>query len=113
MDRPDRIEKRLYSCKTCDYSAQIYGGTYFDSGCQNYMATFESPECKILFESLISQIHFDEVKLEGSHGLADEFECLRCGNKNAKVWSKATGKCPECNGEMSCNITGSIRIKVG
>ncbi len=75
------------------------------------MATFECPDCKVLFEGLISQIDMDEVKFEAGHGLADDFECLRCGNNTAKVWSKADGSCPKCDGEMSYDIIGTLRVK--
>lgn len=111
MDRPDRIEKRLFLCNECGYSVQVYGETYFDSGCHNYMATFECPECKVLFESLISQINMNEETFEAHHDLADAIECLRCGNDTAKGWNVATGKCPKCGGTMKYEVTGTIRIK--
>lgn len=111
MERPDTIEKRLFVCPDCTYQIQIYGDTYFDSGCHNYMATFECPDCNVLFEGLISQIDMDEVKFEATHGLADDFECLRCGNKKAKVWNKRSGKCPKCGEEMSYEVVGIIRVK--
>jgi hypothetical protein len=75
------------------------------------MATFDCPECKVLFEGLISQINMDEVKFEANHELADEFDCLRCGSKNARVWSKSTGNCPKCVGNMEYEVIGSIRVK--
>jgi hypothetical protein len=111
MDHPDHIDKRKYSCNSCNYSSQVYGESYFDSGCYNFMATFECPECKVLFEGLISQINMDEDTFDMNRGLADEIECLRCGNKKAKVWNKAIGKCPKCNSEMSYNVIGSIQVK--
>ena len=111
MDRPYEIEKRTFSCENCNYSAQVYGESYFDSGCYNFMATFECPECKVLFEGLISQIHMDEDTFNMNHGLADDFECLRCGNKTAKVWNKASGGCPKCGGKMSYVVVGSMRLK--
>lgn len=75
------------------------------------MATFECPECKVLFEGLISQINMNEDTFEAHHGLADDFDCLRCGNKNARVWNKSLGRCPKCDEEMSCEVTGTIRVK--
>jgi hypothetical protein len=111
MDRPERIEKRVYSCKSCEYTAQVYGETYFDSGCHNYMATFECPECKVLFEGLITLIILDKMDSDAYHDLAEDFECLRCGNKNAKVWNKSLGRCPKCHEEMSYEVTGTIRVK--
>jgi hypothetical protein len=111
MNRPDQIDKRVYVCKQCKYSAQVYGEMYFDSGCHNYMATFECPECKVLFEGLISQIQMDELEFEAHHNLADVFECLRCGNKKAKVWNKDTGKCPKCEGEFEYEVIGKVKLK--
>lgn len=111
MDRPENIEKRLFSCTQCEYSVQVYGESYFDSGCHNYMATFECPECKVLFEGLISEIQMDEYKFEAFHALAEDFYCLRCGGKNSKVWNKESGNCPRCCGEMSFEVIGSIRVK--
>ena len=111
MDRPESIDKRVFSCVKCNYSSHVYGESYFDSGCHNYMSTIECPECKVLFEGLITQIILDKMDSDAYHDLADEFECLRCGNNTAKVWNKSTGKCPKCGGEMSYNIKGTIRLK--
>jgi hypothetical protein len=111
VDRPESIEKRIFSCKSCKYSAQVYGDTYFDSGCHNYMSTFECPECKVLFEGLITQIILEKMDSNAYHDLADDFECLQCGNKKAKVWNRKTGKCPKCGGEMEYEVLGTIRVK--
>jgi hypothetical protein len=111
MDHPDHIDKRKYSCESCAYTAQVYGDTYFDSGCHNYMSTFECPECKVLFEGLITQIILEKMDSDAYHDLADEFECLRCGNKKAIVWNKASGKCPKCNSEMNYDVIGTVRLK--
>ncbi len=111
MERPDRIEKREYKCKSCEYTAQVYGDTYFDSGCHNYMATFECPDCKVLFEGLISQIDMDEVKFEATHGLADDFECLNCGGTNSTVWNKEDRACPKCSGKMEIAVIEQIKLK--
>lgn len=108
---PDKIDKRLFTCTNCEYSAQEYGETYFDSGCHNYMATFECPECNVLFEGLISQINMNEETFETHHDLAEEVKCLRCGIKDAKVWYMTTGKCPKCGGRMNYQVMGTIKIK--
>lgn len=75
------------------------------------MATFVCPECRMLFESLISQIDMDEVKFEATHGLADEVQCLRCGNLKPGVWNRETGRCPRCGEKMVYEVTGRIRVK--
>ena len=111
MERPDIIEKRLFNCPDCNYSAQVFGETYFDSGCHNYMATFECSDCMTLSEGLISQINMNEDTFEAHHGLANDFECLRCGNKNSKVWNKGDGKCPKCSSKMHYEVVGTIKVK--
>lgn len=110
-NRPDSIDKRIFTCKECNYSAQVFGETYFDSGCHNYMSTFECPECKVLSEGLITQIILEKMDSDAYHDLADDFECLRCGNNKAKVWNKANGNCPKCGGAMEDNVVGQIKLK--
>lgn len=111
MERPDSIEKRVFRCKGCSYEAQVFGESYFDYGCHNYMATFECNECAILFESLISQINMDEVAFEAHHGLADEIICLRCGKANVEVWNRESDSCPKCQGKMCVEIIGNLRVR--
>lgn len=111
MNRPDRIEKRIFKCSICDYSIQVYGEMYFDSGCHNYIATFKCKDCQILFEQLVSQINMNKDYSEASHGLADSIICLRCGGSNNQVWNKTKGICPKCSGKMDYKIEGSITVK--
>lgn len=75
------------------------------------MTTFKCPDCKILFEGLITQIKMEKMDTDAYHDLADDFECLHCGNNKAKVWNKTTGICPKCDEEMSYEVTGTIRLK--
>ncbi len=111
MDCAESIEKRVFSCVKCNYSSKVFGESYFDSGCHNFMVTFECPECKVLFEGLISQIILDKMDSDAYHDLAEDFECLRCGNKSEKVWNESTGNCPKCNSEMSYDVIGTVRLK--
>jgi transcription elongation factor Elf1 len=111
MTHPQTIEKRTFSCPNCDYSAKVYGETYFDYGCHNYMATFECKNCQVLFENLISQLEMDEEEIDAIHNLADEFICLQCGKDEARLWSREKGKCPKCGSAMKYRVDGEIRLK--
>ena len=111
MHTPNTIEKRIFTCEACGYSVQVYGETYFDSGCHNYMATFQCTQCKSLFESLISKLCYNEAYDDVYFELEDDFCCLSCGDQNANVWNKDTGKCPKCNEDMQYKVEGIIKVK--
>lgn len=111
MTHCDTIEKRVFICKDCKYSVQVFGETYFDSGCHNYIATFKCPKCYILFEGLISKLAENEELNEVYFELDDDFSCLRCGDQNSNVWNKNTGNCPKCNGNMTYKVEGVIKVK--
>jgi len=56
MNHPKTIEKRLFTCNNCGYSAQVNGESYFDYGSQNYIGTFLCKDCEVLFESYLTKI---------------------------------------------------------
>lgn len=109
MYKPRIIEKRLFSCATCGYSAQVLGESYFDYGCHNYVATFNCRKCKVLFESVITKMECWEPP-NVTHNLADEIICLNCGTDKNNVWNMETGVCPKCNGKMNYTIEGEIKV---
>jgi hypothetical protein len=109
MDQSTAIDKRTFTCKECGYSAQVYGEQYLDFGCRNYIITFQCLECKILFEGIITKRKYQE-SLVVTHDLAEEVICLWCGKDKNRVWSRETGLCPKCNGEMNCSVNGQIKV---
>jgi primosomal protein N' len=110
-DRPTTIEKRHFTCSSCNYSVQVYGEMYWDHGCHNYMATFMCKDCKILFENLISKIKLKEIEFKAYHDLADDLNCMYCGEDHAKVWNINEGRCPKCGGGMKFKVVGEIKVK--
>lgn len=109
MDKPEIIEKRVFSCPSCGYSAQVHGESYFDYGCYNFMATFRCRECKILFEGVISKMKC-WVPPQVEYDLADEIICLYCGTEKNNVWNKETGVCPGCGSKMTYTVEGEIKV---
>jgi len=76
------------------------------------MATFMCKDCKILFENLISKIKLKEIEFKAYHDLADDLNCMYCGQDNAKVWNKNEGRCPKCGvDKIGYEVRGSIRLK--
>jgi hypothetical protein len=128
--KPESIEKRLFKCKSCGYEVQVYGETYFDYGCYNYIATFSCNNCKILFEGIISQQKFvfadtnekikgfspeilkEDIRITFDLCEKESIGCLYCGKSDYKVWNKETGVCPKCNGEMIYKVLGKISVKI-
>lgn len=109
IDSPKLIEKRVFICNQCGYSAQVYGQQYFDYGTYNYIITFVCIECKDLFEGIASKMECWEYPTV-TRDLSDEVLCLRCGKENNRVWSKETGMCPKCNGIMIYSVDGRIKV---
>ncbi|MBN1185874.1 MAG: hypothetical protein JXB49_26575 [Bacteroidales bacterium] len=122
MDHPKTIEKRIFTCTSCSYSAQVHGEQYFDYGCRNFIITFQCLDCKILFENVISELECrnssNEIIFsieswempEAYRVLVDDVVCMWCGNDKIRVWNKETGNCPKCNGKMDCMIDGVIKV---
>lgn len=111
MDKvPATIENRYFKCEKCNYIVQVYGESYFDSGCQNHIGTFLCNECKILFETYLTKIEEWDTQGDFVYDLADETMCLRCGRVNSIVWNKDQGRCPKCDSMMSSSVDGKIKI---
>jgi hypothetical protein len=108
--KPDTIEKRYFKCENCDYVVQVYGESYFDSGCYNYIGTFLCKGCRILFESYLTKVKEWDTPRDFIYDLDDETMCLRCGKVNFVVWNKDTGRCPKCDSKMSYVVDGKIRV---
>ena len=111
MNHPGTINRRVFTCKECGYSAQVYGEMYFDYGCNNYIATFFCKQCCILHESIISKMEMVNIEQGVTYNLGDEPICLKCGEKNSAVWNKETGRCPKCSGKMDNSIDGQIKVR--
>lgn len=109
QDKPKQIEKRLFNCSSCGYTAQVLGESYFDYGCHDYMATFKCLKCKVLFESVITKMECWEPP-NVTYNLADEIICLNCGTDKNNVWNMETGVCPKCNGEMNYTKVGETKV---
>lgn len=107
---PATIEKRHFTCEKCNYSVQVHGESYFDSGFQNYIGTFLCKDCKILFESYLTKIQEWDTQGDFIYELADETTCLRCGKVNSVVWNKDHGKCPKCDSVMRLSVDGKIKV---
>lgn len=110
IQTPLKIDKRYFSCEKCNYTVQVYGESYFDSGCQNYIGTFLCKDCNVLFESYLTKIKEWDTQGDFVYDLADETMCLRCGKVNAIVWNKGQGRCPKCNSIMSFSVDGKIKF---
>lgn len=111
MNHPYSIEKRTFTCKGCGYSAHVYGESYFDHGCQNYIGTFLCKKCKILYEFYLTKIQEWDTSGDFVYNLADETTCLECGKVNSIIWNKDIDRCPKCAGIMTYQVTGNIKLK--
>lgn len=111
MNHPETIEKRLFTCENCGYSVQVYGESYFDHGCQNYIGTFLCKKCQILFEFCLTKIQEWDTPGDFVYNLADETMCLRCGESNSVIWNKDIDGCPKCNVIMASQVDGDIKLK--
>jgi len=110
MDHPKTIEKRILTCTSCGYSAQVYGEQYYDYGCCDYIITFTCLECKILFENIITKKECWKIPVV-KYVLAEDVVCMWCGKNKIKVWNKETGRCPKCASEMICQTDGEIKVE--
>jgi len=108
-DRPKVIDRRFFKCPQCGYISQVYGEQYFDYGTYNYIITFVCLDCKELFEGVVSKMECWEYPTV-TRDLADEIICLRCGSTNNRAWSKETGSCPKCNGNLNYSVDGNIKV---
>ena len=121
-DAKEVIDKRIFTCEGCGYSAQVYGESYFDFGCYNYIATLACKKCKELFEMLITKMIWDgpdEFSLESIKKTTLDFDlidreemiCLRCGTTENHIWNYNENVCPRCKGKMKYEVTGKIKVK--
>jgi hypothetical protein len=106
---PKKIEKRIFTCQQCGYSVQVLGESYFDYGCNNYIATFICRKCNTLFESVISKMECYEFP-EVTYNLADEIICLSCGTNDNRVWNFESGTYPKCGNKMTHLVDGEIKV---
>lgn len=111
MHHPKTIEKRLFTCNNCGYSVQVYGESYFDLGCQNYVATFQCNDCHILFEGLLTRIEEWDTGVDFIYDLNNEINCFSCGGSKTVLWNKDIGSCPKCNEIIPYKINGKITLK--
>lgn len=111
MDKaPFYIEKRYFKCEKCAYGVQVYGESYFDYGCWNYLATFLCKECRILFESYLTRAEEWDTGGDFIYKLADEAICLKCGKANSVIWNKDQGRCPKCDSKINYTVNGKIKV---
>ncbi|HDZ41133.1 MAG TPA: hypothetical protein ENH59_05590 [Bacteroidetes bacterium] len=111
-EHPTHIEKRKFICKNCDLEATVYGEMYYDHGCHNYIATFTCSQCNNLFEHLISEMRWPDLKSPIEYDLIKDIVCMNCGSEKVIVWNKNEDKCPKCNSDIAYEIVGTIQLKV-
>jgi len=110
-EHPSHIEKRKFICEKCGFEAFVYGEMYFDHGCHNYIATFTCRHCNNLFEHLITEMKWFDLKSSIEYDLAEGIVCMNCGSEEVRVWNKDEDKCPKCNNDMTYEIVGTIQLK--
>ena len=110
MNHPYSIEKRVFTCKNCGYTVQVFGESYFDHGCQHYIGTFFCKECQNLFEAFLTKVEVWETDGDFVYNLDDETMCLRCGSSNMISWNMNSGKCPKCEDLMTKRVIGNLRL---
>ena len=110
-EHPTHIEKRKFICKNCGLEANVYGEMYFYHGCRNYIATFTCKQCNNLFEHLISEMKWPDVKSPIEYDLAEDIVCMNCGSAEVRVWNMSEDKSPKCKNDITYEVICTIQLK--
>ncbi len=100
LDNPKSREYKSYTCKSCEYKADVFGEIQKDSN--GKFETFVCLNCKTVIDCCTEDaenIFHGGLDIEVNF-IPVEPHCLSCDKSDLIPWDSELCICPRCNGKM-------------